>query len=66
LIAVEAYALRVRDFAERLRINPGSASRVLARAAERERGDRRFHQRRLELEKRLAAEFERSRTGSRR
>jgi len=66
LIGVEGYALRVRDLAERLRINPGSASRVLARAAEREREDRRFHQKRLGLEKRLAAECERSRTGSRR
>jgi REP element-mobilizing transposase RayT len=65
LIGVEVYALRVKDLAERLRINPGSASRVLARAAERERKDRRFHQKRLGLEKRLAAEYERSHTKSR-
>ena len=66
LIGVEAHALRVRDLAERLRINPGSASRALARAAERERGDRGFHQKRLDLEKRLAVEFKRSHTRSRR
>ena len=35
-------------------MNPGSASRVLARASQREREDRTFHEQRLALEERLA------------
>jgi len=54
LIGVEVYGLRVKDLAEGMRMNPGSASRVLARAAEREREDRTFHEQRLALEERLA------------
>jgi REP element-mobilizing transposase RayT len=54
LIGVEVYGLRVKDLAEGMRINPGSASRVLARAAEREREDRTFHEQRLAFEERLA------------
>ena len=65
LIAVEVYGLRVKDLAERMRMNPGSASRVLARAAKREREDGSFHEQRLALEGRLA-ELEVSRTRSRR
>jgi hypothetical protein len=45
----------VKDLAERLRINPGSASRVLARAVGREREDGAFRRRRLDLEKRLGS-----------
>ena len=54
LIGVEVYGLRVKDLAEGMRMNPGSASRVLARAAEREGEDRTFHEQRLDLEERLA------------
>jgi REP element-mobilizing transposase RayT len=54
LIGVEVYGLRVKDLAEGMRMNPGSASRVLARAAAREREDRTFHEQRLALEERLA------------
>jgi len=54
LIGVEVYGLRVKDLAEGMRMNPGSASRVLARAAEREREDRTFHEQRLAFEERLA------------
>jgi hypothetical protein len=54
LIGVEVYGLRVKDLAERMRMNPGSASRVLARAAKREREDVSFHKQRLHLEGRLA------------
>jgi hypothetical protein len=54
LIGVEVYALRVKDLAERFRMNAGSASRVLGRATERERKDARFHKQRLALEERLA------------
>jgi len=54
LIGVEVYGLRVKDLAEDLRINPGSASRALARASQREREDRTFHEQRLALEGRLA------------
>lgn len=54
LVAVEVYGLRVKDLAERMRMNPGSASRALARAAEREREDTSFHEQRLALEERLA------------
>jgi len=54
LIGVEVYGLRVKDLAEGMRMNPGSASRVLARAAEREREDHTFHEQRLRLEERLA------------
>jgi REP element-mobilizing transposase RayT len=54
LIGVEAYGLRVKDLAEGMRMNPGSASRALARASQREREDRTFHEQRLDLEQRLA------------
>jgi len=54
LIGVEVYGLRVKDLAEGMRMNPGSTSRVLARAAEREREDRTFHEQRLDLEECLA------------
>jgi len=54
VIGVEVYGLRVKDLAERMRMNPGSASRVLARAAAREREDRSFHEQRRALEERLA------------
>jgi len=54
LIGLEVYGLRVKDLAERMRMNPGSASRVLARAAERDREDASFHEQRLDLEERLA------------
>lgn len=53
LIGVEGYALRVKDLAARLRMNPGSASRVLARGAAREREHAEVHRQRLGLEKRL-------------
>ena len=62
---VEVYGLRVKDLAEGMGMNPGSVSRVLARASQREREDRTFHEQRLELEARLA-ELEDSRTRSRR
>ena len=65
LIGVEVYGLRVKDLAEGMRMNPGSVSRVLARASQRERDDRTFHEQRLALEARLA-ELENSRTRSRR
>jgi hypothetical protein len=54
LIGIEVYGLRVKDLAEGMRMNPGSASRVLARASQREREDRTFHEQRLALEGRLA------------
>jgi REP element-mobilizing transposase RayT len=54
LIGVEVYGLRVKDLAEGLRMNPGSASRALARASQREREDASFHEQRLALEQRLA------------
>ncbi len=54
LIGVEVYGLRVKDLAEGMRMNPGSASRVLARAASQEREARTFHEQRLALEERLA------------
>ena len=54
LIGLEVYGLRVKDLAEGMRMNPGSASRVLARAAEREGEDRTFHEQRLALEEHLA------------
>jgi len=54
LVGVEVYGLRVKDLAEGMRINPGSASRALARASQREREDRTFHEQRLGLEERLA------------
>jgi len=54
LIGVEVYGLRVKDLAERMRMNPGSASRVLARASQREREDASFHEQRFDLEERLA------------
>ena len=54
LIGVEVYGLRVKDLAEHLRMNAGSASRALARASDREREDRTFHEQRLHLEERLA------------
>lgn len=54
LVGVEAYGVRVKDLAERLRMNPGSVSRVLARAGEREREDGSFHGQRLGFERRLA------------
>jgi REP element-mobilizing transposase RayT len=54
LMGVEVYGLRVKDLAEGMGMNPGSASRVLARATEREREDRTFHEQRLRLEERLA------------
>ena len=54
LIGVEVYGLRVKDLAEGMRMNPGSASRALARASQREREDASFHEQRLALEERLA------------
>ena len=54
LIGVEVCGLRVKDLAEGMRMNPGSASRALARASQREREDRTFHEQRLALEQRLA------------
>jgi REP element-mobilizing transposase RayT len=54
LVGVEVYGLRVKDLAEGMRMNPGSVSRALARAAAREGEDRTFHEQRLELEERLA------------
>lgn len=54
VIGVEGYGLRVRDLAEALGQNPGSASRTLGRALERERDDTAYHQERLVLERRLA------------
>jgi hypothetical protein len=53
LVGVERCGLSVKDLAH-LRMNPGSASRVLARAAEREREVRTFREPRLTLEERLA------------
>jgi putative transposase len=54
LVGVEVYGVKVKACAERLGMNAGSVSRVLARAAAREREERTFHQQRLELEERLA------------
>ena len=54
LIGLEVCGLRVKDLAEGMRINPGSASRALARASQREREDRTFHEQRLALEEHLA------------
>ena len=54
VIGVETYGLRVRDLAEALGLNPGSASRTLGRALEREREDAAYHQERLAFEHRLA------------
>jgi REP element-mobilizing transposase RayT len=53
-VGVEGYELSVKDLAERLGMNAGSVSRVLARAAEREQQDDSFHRQRVTLEKRLA------------
>lgn len=54
LVGVEGFGFRVKDLAERLGMNAGSASRALTRAAEREREDHAFKRQRLALEKRLA------------
>jgi putative transposase len=54
LIGVEVYGLRVKDLAEGMGMNPGSASRALTRASQREREDRTFHEQRLHLEELLA------------
>jgi hypothetical protein len=54
LVGVEAYALRIKDLGARLRMNPGSVSRVLARAGQRERGEASFRRQRAKLEERLA------------
>ena len=54
LVGVEVYGLRVKDLAEGMPMNPGSASRVLARASQREREDASFREQRLALEERLA------------
>jgi putative transposase len=54
LLGVEGYGLKVNDLAERLRMNAGSVSRVLARATDREREDSTFHHQRFDLEKWLA------------
>ena len=53
LVGVEACGIRVKDLAEGLRMNPGSASRVLARASRRERADASFREQRRSLEARL-------------
>jgi hypothetical protein len=66
LIGVEVYGLRVKDLAEGMRMNPGSTSRVVARASQREREDRTFHEKRLALAERLGnldANAPRSRRG---
>jgi REP element-mobilizing transposase RayT len=54
LVGVEAYGVKVKECGEWLGMNAGSVSRLLARAATREREERPFHQRRLTLEERLA------------
>jgi hypothetical protein len=54
LVGVDGYGLRVRDLAERLRRNAGSASRVLARVAVREREKSESHEQRLALEEHVA------------
>ena len=53
LVGVEACGIRVKDLAEGLRMNPGSASRVLARASRRERADASFREQRRTLEAHL-------------
>ena len=61
LIGVEVCCLRVKDLAEGMRMNPGSASRAISRASQREREEGSFHQQRLTLEARLAElEFDRA------
>ena len=54
VIGVEVYGLRVKDLAEALGMNPGSASRVLGRAVQRERKDGEWQRDRLALEAALA------------
>jgi len=54
LVGVEAYRQRVSELAAAMGMNAGSVSRVLARAIAREREEKRFRQRRLALEERLA------------
>jgi REP-associated tyrosine transposase len=54
LVGVEAYGVKVKECGEWLGMNPGSVSRLLARATAREREDRGFHEQRLALEERLA------------
>jgi hypothetical protein len=53
LVGAETYVLRVEDLAERLRMDPGSASRVLARGIARDRECATFHKQRLGLARRL-------------
>ncbi len=65
MVGVEVYGLRVKDLSEGMRMNPGSATRRLARATKRERKDGTFHEHRLALEEHLA-DLTVSRTGSRR
>jgi hypothetical protein len=65
VVGVEVYGLRVKDLAEGMRMSPGSATRGLARASQRERKDRTVQEHRLVLEERLA-DLTVSRTGSRR
>jgi hypothetical protein len=53
VVGVEVYGLRVKDLSEGMRMNPGSATRRLARASKRERKDGTFHEHRLALAERL-------------
>jgi putative transposase len=54
LVGVEVYGLRIKDLGARLGMNPGSVSRVLARAGQREREEASFRKQRAKLEERLA------------
>ena len=53
-VGVEVYGLRVKKLPVHMRMNPGSSSRVLARASQRARKDASFYEQRLALEERLA------------
>jgi hypothetical protein len=64
LIGVEGYGLSVKDLAEGMRMNPGNATRGLARASQREREDDTLHEQRLALAGRFAR-LKVSRAGSR-
>jgi REP element-mobilizing transposase RayT len=54
LVGVEKYGLKIKDLGPRLGMNPGSVSRVLARAGQRVRDEASFRRQRAKLEERLA------------
>lgn len=54
LVGVEVVGLRIKDLGACLGMNPGSVSRVLARAGQRARKEASFRRQRAKLEERLA------------